>query len=272
MKNKKSNQLFVIGQDLHIMNPAFVQALDHSNTALAAMAKQQVEAGADGLDLNLGPVRKECGKDNRRIIRAVQTVSEAVDVPLFVSVSVLNQPQAMELIRGRATVNSITADPATLAANMQQANGFAAQLVVLLVRPGLTPFTVEERLQLAMEVLETAERVGFPLTRLLLDPLFHLRPDPMSWQLSRGMPDIDSVLESIALMGELSREKIRTIAALSSSSQFLATVKRKSLHERLLPLLIGAGLDAVILNCHHQQLMEIATLELRLPQTQAISA
>jgi cobalamin-dependent methionine synthase I len=110
----------------------------------------------------------------------------------------------------------------------------------------------------ATDVLETAVRVGFPLTALYLDPLFHLRPDPVTWQLSRGVPDVDSVLETIKMVPQLTEEKVRTLVALSSASQFLPRAERAGLHHLLLPLLVAAGLDAVILNCHDKKLMEIA--------------
>ena len=247
--------LTIIGQDMHIMNPGFSRAVEEKDgSSLAVMAEKQVEAGAQALDLNLGPARK-----NNSLIRwAVAAIQEAVQVPLFISSHVLSQPDGLKTHRGTPTINSVTADPSSLSAAMNMAKEHGAHLVVLLVRPGLTPFTVDERLQLAMEVLDTADRSGFPLADLYLDPLFHLRPDPMTWQLSRGVPDIDSVLKTIELLPQLSDEKVRSLVAISSASQFLPASERPGLHQRLLPMLAAAGLDAVILNCHDSRLMEIA--------------
>ncbi|MCI5222413.1 MAG: hypothetical protein D3924_07035 [Candidatus Electrothrix sp. AR4] len=163
----------------------------------------------------------------------------------------------MEMYRGTLTVNSITADPANLAPALRQALEYEAEVVVLLVKPGVTPVNMEERLQIALEVLDTAIQVHFPLTRLYLDPLFHLKPDPVSWQLSRGLPDIDAVLETIFMLPQLSNEKIRTLVALSNVSQFLPATKRPRVHLQLLPMLLSVGLDAVILNCDDSRLMEI---------------
>jgi 5-methyltetrahydrofolate corrinoid/iron sulfur protein methyltransferase len=247
--------LTIIGQDMHIMNPALSSAVDQQDACrLAEMAEKQVKAGAHALDLNLGPARK-----NKSLISwAAAAIQETVQVPLFISSHVLSQPETLKMHRGTATINSVTADPALLVAAMETAKEYGTRLVVLLVRPGLTPFTVDERLQLAMDVLETAALIGFPLTELYLDPLFHLRPDPMTWQLSRGVPDIDSVLETIEMLPQLTGEKVQTLVALSSASQFLPAAERPGLHQRLLPMLAAAGLDAVILNCHDSRLMEIA--------------
>ncbi|MEA2116642.1 MAG: dihydropteroate synthase [Thermodesulfobacteriota bacterium] len=252
---KTSSSLTIIGQDMHIMNAEFVRAVaQQDGKSLATMAEKQVAAGADELDLNLG-LSKKSGK---RFQWAVETIRDAVDVPLFISSHVLSHANILEEYRGRLTVNSVTADPTTLATAMEKGQEYGAKMVVLLVRPGLTPHSVDERLQVAADVLETAARVGFSLTDLYLDPLFHLRPDPVSWQLSRGVPDVDSVLETIEMLPQLSEEKVRTLVALSSASQFLPRAERAGLHHLLLPLLVAAGLDAVILNCHDNKLMEIA--------------
>jgi cobalamin-dependent methionine synthase I len=254
-RTKTSSPLFIIGQDLHIMNPAFIRAVDRQDAkSLVALAEQQVAAGARALDLQLSPAKK----DSRQMGWTVETIRDAVDVPLFVSAHILSQPELLAQCRGTVTINSVTADPATLPAAMERAKEHGVELVVLLVRPGLTPFTVDERLQLAVEVLETATRVGLPTANLYLDPLFHLRPDPMTWYLSRGLPDTDSVLETIEMLPQLTGERVRTLMALSSASQFLPQAERAALHQRLLPLLFAAGLDAVILNCHDRRLMEIA--------------
>jgi cobalamin-dependent methionine synthase I len=240
---------------MHIMNAELVRAIEQQDgKSLAEMAEKQVAAGADRLDLNFGLSKK----NSKRFHWAVDTVKDAVDVPLFISSHVLLQTKILEEYRGRVTINSVTADPTTLAIAMKKAREYGANLVVLLVRPGLTPHTVDERLQVATDVLETAARIGFPLTDLYLDPLFHLRPDPVTWQLSRGVPDVDSVLETIEMLPQLTEEKVRTLVALSSASQFLPRAERAGLHHLLLPLLVAAGLDAVILNCHDTILMEIA--------------
>ncbi len=254
-KEKMHSPLMIIGQDMHIMNSELVRAVERQDgTSLAAIAEKQVAAGAEGLDLNFGLSKKNYG----RFHWAVKVIREAVDVPLFISSHVLSHVKILDELRGRVTVNSVTADQATLAAAMETAKEYGTGLVVLLVRPGLTPFTADERLQIAADVLESAARVGFPLPDLYLDPLFHLRPDPVSWQLSRGMPDVDSVLETIEMLPQLTEEKVSTVVALAGASQFLPRAERSGLHHRLLPLLAAAGLDAVIMNCHDSRLMEIA--------------
>ena len=237
--------LTVIGQDMHILNPLFFQAIEEKDSrALTAMAKRQAEAGADALDLNLGPAKK----NSSLLAWAVTTVLDAADLPLFVASQILNQPELLQQHRSKITINSVTADPATLAAYMEKAGKYAADLVVLLTKPGMITCAADDRLLLAAEVLETAGRVGFPPNKLWLDPLF--RPNP------QGRPDVEPVLETLAALPLLGQKSVRILAGLSSAAAFLPPTKRSAYQCRLLPLLAEAGLDAVILNCGDRRLME----------------
>jgi len=252
---QKNCPITIIGQDMHIMNPGFIQAVENRDgKSLAAMAASQVQAGATALDLNLGTSRKT----RKQTAWAVETIQNAVQVPLFISAHVLAQAELLRKYNKTITINSVTAEPTALSTAMHTARDADIRLVVLLVRPGLTPYTVDERLQLAAEVLDIADKTDFPVDNLFLDPLFHLRPDPLTWQLSRGIPDIDSVLETLKMLPELAGNGLRTLVSLSSASQFLPAGERPALHCRLLPLLVAAGIDAVIVNCRDHRLMDIA--------------
>jgi cobalamin-dependent methionine synthase I len=235
-----------VGQDMQILNPLFFRAIEERDSrAVAAMARRQAEAGADALDLNLGPAKK----NSSLLTWVIETVQAAVDLPLFVASQILSMPDLLQQHQDSITVNSVTADPTTLVAAMERAGAYGAGLVVLLTKPGQSVFSADDRLLLAAEVLETAACTGFPLARLHLDPLF--RPGP------QGLPDLEPVLATLATLPLLSQEKVHTIAALSSASAFLPAAKRPALHQRLLPLLAEAGLDTLILNCNDRRLMEI---------------
>ncbi len=245
----------IIGENMHIMNKRFLQALkDLDEEGLVHLARRQVDAGATALDINLGQNRKL----GRLTPWLVETIQQAVDVPLFLSSHVLHQQRALEIHKGTATINAVTANPPELSRAMETAKFFKANLVVLLVSSDLTPMDVNGRLQLAMQVLDTADRVGLPHEQLYIDPVISCRPDPATWKLSGGLPDIDVVLAAIRLLGELSNHHLKTIVAISNASVCLAAGERSALHCRLLPLLAEAGLDAVIMNSHDKNLMAVA--------------
>ncbi len=245
----------IIGENMHIMNQAFLRAVEsRDEEALVRLAERQVAGGADALDINLGRNRKL----GRLTPWLVETIQQHLAVPLLLSSHVLDQQRALEVHQGTATINAVTAEPAKLARAMETAKFFQANLVVLLVSSGLTPMDVDGRLRLAVQVLETADKTGLDLGQLYLDPVISCRPDPATWGLSAGLPDIDVLLDSIGMLAELGENKMKTIVALSNSSVCLTAGERSALHCRLLPLLAAAGLDAVIMNCLDKNLMAVA--------------
>ncbi len=251
----KENNMRIIGEDLHIMNRDFLQVMEEQDAeGLVRLARCQVEAGAAALDVNLGQNRKF----GLRTPWLVETIQQAMDVPLLLSNHVLHEPRALEVHQGTATINAVTANPAELIRAMKTAKRFQANLVVLLVSSKLTPTDADGRLRLALMVQEIANEVGLPLEQLYLDPVISCRPDPAAWGVSAGLPNIEVLLNSIRLLGELSDHRLRTIAAISNSSVCLAAGERSALHCRLLPMLAEAGLDAVIMNCRDKKLMAAA--------------
>jgi cobalamin-dependent methionine synthase I len=249
------DKLLIIGEALHILNPEFQQALeDQDVTALVRLAEQQIAAGAMALDINPGPARAMAAL----MPWVVETLQQHNSIPLFLPALSGDIEQTLQAHQGQATINAVTADPKHLGSTMTIARKFEANLVVLLTRPGLQHNDTAQRLQIALEVLEQADRAGLPFDQLFLDPVFSTRTDPVTWKLTGGMPELDQILETISLIGELSNHQVQTLLALSNGTLGLPARKRSSFHCRMLPLLIDAGLDGVICNCRDQALMKVA--------------
>ena len=245
----------IIGEDLHLMNPAVFTAItERDEKTILSMAQAQVDGGADCLDLNLGQNRK-LGKLTPWVI---ETIQAHFDIPFLLSSHVLKQQRALEIHQGKATINAVTANPTELPKAMATAAMFNANLVVILVSPTLTPMHVDGRLELAMQVMDIAIREKFPLEQLHLDPLISCRPDPRSVMLSAGLPDISTAVDSIYFLGELSDHTMQTIVPLSQSSMSMLPGTRSRFHCQLLPMLADAGLDNVILNCRDKKLMTVS--------------
>jgi cobalamin-dependent methionine synthase I len=255
MNTRKNDKLFLIGEALHILNPNFQQALEQQDSAaLIRLASQQISGGAMALDINLGPAKAMAEK----LPWVVDTIQQHTSIPLFLPAVSTSIKKALQVHLSRATINAVTADPTQLKSAMELARDFDADLVVLLTRPGLRHHDTTERLQIAIEVLELADTIGLSFERLCLDPIFSTRTDPVTWQLTGGMPDLDQVLETITLIGELSNQRTQTLLALSNGTMGLSAEKRSAFQCRILPLLVDAGLDGVICNCRDQALMKVA--------------
>lgn len=247
-------KLILIGGGLHVLNHRFEETVrQQDRSGLINRARRETAAGAEALAINLGPGRAMA----ELTPWVVETIAGAVEVPLFLSSGIAALSGVLEKYGSRITINAVTANPDTLADHLQTAKQFGTQLVVLLVKPGLVPAGSNDRLRIASEVIALSMDIGLPLNQLYLDPVITCRPDPVAWKISRGLPDIGSVFETIAFIKEL-KQNIKTIVALGNGTFGLTGEKRSAQQSRMLQVLAGAGLDAAILNCLDNSLMPAA--------------
>lgn len=255
MQTSKTEKLLIVAESLQILNPSFHKILvEKDEQQLIVMAEKQIRAGAMALDINTGPA-----KDMAVLLEwLVKVIQEKHNIPLFLPAITTGMEKGLQVHKGRATINAATADPARLADIMQQACDSDSSLVILITKPGILSNAIDEKLALINEILAQAERISFPLDHLYLDPLFTVRTDPVAWSLSNGMPDLEPILEILPLIRELGGGEVKTILALSSGTLGMAAKNRSVMQCKILPILVAAGLDAVILNCNDRALMNTA--------------
>lgn len=245
-------KLLTVAEGLHVLNLQACSAITNCDKeALLFLARQHLACGAAALAVNLGPSRAM----SERTEWVTETLCQELAVPLFLSASGLACPELLRRHGHRLTINAVTADPAALPKSLAAAKESNTGLVVLLVRPGLTPSGTADRLTLASEVIDQALRVGFPLRQLYLDPLLTLRPDPLARRISRGLPDLGPVVETILQLRQLD-DTLRTIVALGNCTALKDEGNgHADLQARVLAVLVEAGLDAVILNGRNPSLL-----------------
>ncbi|MCK4843899.1 MAG: dihydropteroate synthase, partial [Dehalococcoidia bacterium] len=72
----------IIGENVHVIAQAVSTAIRERDTkVIQDLAKAQAEAGADYIDLNVGPMRKD---PEENIQWLVSTVQEVADLPLSI--------------------------------------------------------------------------------------------------------------------------------------------------------------------------------------------
>lgn len=245
------SNLLLIGEGIHVLNPLVFNAIkEKQRDQLGRLTRQRVEAGAQALAVNLGPSKYM----QQQMGWILDTITAETDVPLFFSSNVLNNQKILEKYGRKITINAVTADTDSLLQYMETARQFGTGLVVLLVKSDLVPAGVNDRIILANEVLEAAGKADLPLNRLYLDPVLGCRPDPFALKVSRGFPDLGTIVESLFFMKELHRD-LKTIIGIGNGSVGISSEKRSFLHCRMLQILAPAGLDAAIINCLDKELM-----------------
>lgn len=237
-------KFFPVAEGLHILNRQVYEAVTtRDREALLALAGRHLGSGARGLAVSLGTGRKMA----ELTPWVVESLVRGTDARLFLSANVLDHPDLLRRFGDRIVINAVTVEADTLALALESARQHEAGLVVLLVRPGLTPTGLNDRLLLAADVIDRAVRTGLHPNRLFLDPILSCRPDPHALKISRGLPDVGIVAETVSLIRQIHPD-VRTIVGLGTG-QPSGREPHGWMRQGILTVLLEAGLDAAIMNC-----------------------
>lgn len=141
---------------------------------VAAVARAQVDAGADVLDLNVGAP----GVDEVALIpQVVRAVIEAVPAPLCIDsanpgvIRAALEAHRQAAPNGKALINSVTGEESRLSSILPLAAEFGAAVIGLLMTDGGIPKTPAERLDTARKIIARAAQHGIPPEDILIDAL-----------------------------------------------------------------------------------------------------
>ncbi|MBI3762306.1 MAG: dihydropteroate synthase [Chloroflexi bacterium] len=165
-----------LGENIHIISPKVKEALANRDGAFfVQLARKQKEAGADALDLNIGP-QKKAGPEVMDWL--VDCVQEAVgDMTLsFDTTNLAAIEVGLKKVakngKANAIINSTSAEEERLAAVPPLAAKYGAKLIALTMAKEGIPVSADARVSLAMEkLMPRAQEVGLPMSDLLIDPL-----------------------------------------------------------------------------------------------------
>ncbi len=132
-------------------------------------AVEQVEAGADILDVNVGAT----GVDEVALLpKAVKAVMEVTDVPLCIDSS---NPAALEaavkVYKGRPLINSVNAETARLDSILALVKERDAAVIGLTMDEKGIPSDPARRVELAHKIIERAESIGIRREDVVMDCL-----------------------------------------------------------------------------------------------------
>jgi len=163
--------MYIVGENIHIISQSVKDAIAAKDIRFfQELAVKQVEAGADALDLNIGP-QKKAGHEIMPWL--VQGIQEAVDVPLSLDTTNLAAIEAgLKVAKGQCIINSTSAEEERLEAVPPLAKKYNAKLIALTMGKGGIPVSAEERVNIALEkLIPRAMEVDLAMEDLLIDPL-----------------------------------------------------------------------------------------------------
>lgn len=239
--------MFIIGELINGMYLDIGKAIKEKNKGLIQKcALEQIQAGADALDVNCGPASPEPIFDMQWL---VATIQEVTDKPLSLDSS---KPQVIEsglkIMKNKAIINSTTADLEKLEILVPLAKKYNALLIGLTISAKGIPQNKEQRLELAATIISSCAEQGFSTEDLYLDPIV--------LPVNVAQAQMKDILESIHEFKIISEPKPKTIVGLSNVSQ--GTCVRSLINRTFLIMAVAYGLDAAILDPLDKDLLDSA--------------
>lgn len=232
--------MLVIGEKINVMGSTTGPAIkDRDAGPIQKMARDQVEKGANLLDLNLGPATKN-GPEMMEWL--VQTVQEAVpDTRLCLDTTNYDALEAgLKVCKNRPMINSTSAERARLERAMPMAATYEADIIALTMTEAGISRTTEERVACAAEILGASYEFGVSPDRIFLDPL--LLPIGVAQQQAM------EAIESVRMFKQLSDPQMKTTVGLSNIFNGCPNNVKPHLAAALVTLLMEAGLDSAIMD------------------------
>ncbi len=197
-------------------------------------AIQQVKDGADILDVNVGAT----GVDEAVLLpEAVKTVMEVVDVPLCID---SGNPRALEaalrVYKGRALVNSVTAEQTSLSNVLAVVKEHDAAVIGLTMDEKGIPPDAARRIELAHLIVEHAEKVGIKRENVVIDCC------NMPAAANPGAPSV--LLESIDAV----RRQLGVNLTLGASNVSFGLPERSLLNGVFLAMVIQLGVNCPVVD------------------------
>lgn len=164
--------MYIIGEHIHIISDRVKLALKERDAKFfQELAVEQVEKGAQALDLNLGPRKADWEEVFPWI---VQTVEAVVDTPIsFDSTNLLGIEAGLKKItKAQPIINSTSAEEERLEKVPLVAKKYNARLIALTMGKSGIPVAADERVNIALEkLIPRMVEIDYPVTNLIIDPL-----------------------------------------------------------------------------------------------------
>lgn len=245
--------MLFIGNQIRLTRAVLDAAVAQRRASLfQSMARQQIEAGANWLLLDMGPQRKGAAEDMSWLVR---TIHDEVSVPLALR---SDDPETVEAgldaARDKVLVDATlpavgsrfkavppgSATDQGLDPYLTLAERYQAKLAFSACPDGL-PAPTEGRLALVSQaLLPQALEAGLPLVDLYVDPL--------TVALSCDQPMVPATIETVHLLKVAADPAPNTLVHLEDVADGVADSAKPYITQAYLAMLLAVGVDALVAN------------------------
>ena len=203
----------------------------------------QVAGGADVLDVNMGvPLTDEA----ELLVKAIELVQSLSDLPICIDSSVVEALEAgLSVYKGRALVNSITAEDERMEAILPLVKKYDAAVIALPNDADEIPMEAGKRIELTEKIVRVAtQEYGIAIEDIVIDPLaMPIGADPTVGR---------TALETIARIHE--RWGLNMTCGASNVS--FGMPGRHAINAAWLPLAMSVGMTSAIMDARTPHIVE----------------
>lgn len=240
--------MILIGESLNIMSNTLGPAMRERNAKpIQEMAKAEDAAGADYIDLNIGPARKAGDEMMKWVVNTVQEVTKK-----SLSLDTTN-PVAMEaglsVCKNKTLINSISLQPARLDAELPLVQKYNSEMIGLLWGVEGMPRDANERCMLAVDLIYKANEKGIPNEKIWIDPI----ATPVCVEINQ----VKSCFEFMGMLADIA-PGCKSTVGLSNISNGTPAHLRPMLNRTFMMMLMKLGLYSAIVDVFDTELVKIA--------------
>jgi cobalamin-dependent methionine synthase I len=239
--------MVLIGESIHIISQQVSDAVKERNPkVIQDLAKAQAEAGADYIDLNLGPAKRDPEEVTQWLVNAIQGVT---DLPI--SVDTLN-PIAMEaglkVCKKRPLLNSASGRTDSKELMLPLAKKYNTDVVISVLTDKGCPPDIDSRTESIMETVALANELGIPNEDIWVDPII--------LPVSADQKQVAEALEFIKILQDL-LPGVKSTVGLSNVSNGTPEELRGILNRTYMVMLGRCGLYSAIADVLDKELVSL---------------
>ncbi|TET91965.1 MAG: dihydropteroate synthase DHPS [Methanomassiliicoccales archaeon] len=236
--------MIIISERINGLFRSVMKAIDNRDESfIQDLARNQVEAGAQILDINTGPGVEDAPEVMTWLVKTIQ---DAVDAKLSIDTPKLDAMEAgVKAASSSVLINSATAETKKMETLFPMAVEHDSDVICLTLDEKGIPNDATSRCELAMIMVAKAMEYGIGPEKLYLDPLIL----PVGAAQDQG----PKVLEALGMFKAISDPPPKTVVGLSNVSN--NTKERPLLNRTYLIMLMASGLDSAIMDPNDTELV-----------------
>jgi len=242
--------MVIIGENIHVIAQAVSTAIREKDAkVIQDLAKAQAEAGADYIDLNVGPMKKDPEENMQWLVSTVQEVTD-----LLLSIDTMN-PVAMEAglkaCQKRPLLNSASGKTDSKEQMLPLAQKYNCDVVISVMTDKGMPPDVDSKIESIMDTVAYANELGIPNEDIWVDPIIL----PVSTA-GEGQRFAVACLEFIKILEDV-LPGIKSTVGLSNVSNGVPNELRPLLNRTYMIMLDRNGLYSAIADPLDKEFMDL---------------